>query len=96
MAIEPMTLSVYLDKLETMRLVERVPDPTDRRAKNVVPTGNAEAMIKAIRLHAADVLDVLQTGLDADEREAVRSALKLMRSNSSLFLPADDVTDESQ
>jgi MarR family transcriptional regulator, transcriptional regulator for hemolysin len=96
MAIEPMTLSVYLDKLETMGLVERVPDPTDRRAKNVVPTGDAEAMITEVRRHAAAVMDALQTGLDGEEREAVRRALKMMRSNSSLFLPADIATDKSR
>lgn len=90
MGIEPMTLSTYLDRLETLGLIERIPDPADRRAKNIVPTERAKSTAKAIRKISGSVLDLLQTGLGDDEREALRGALKVMRGNAAL-LSDDDV-----
>jgi DNA-binding MarR family transcriptional regulator len=81
MGVEPMTFSGYVDKLEALGLVERVPDPADRRAKNVVLAGNAEAMVRAIRKHSGAMLNEMQDGLDAGERETLKHALKIMRAN---------------
>lgn len=83
MGIEPMTLSGYLDRLETLKLVERVPDPADRRAKNVVLTDKADATLKAIRRQSDIMIDELQTGLDADERAALRQAMRVIKANFS-------------
>ena len=89
MGIEPMTLSTYLDRLETLGLVERIPDPADRRAKNIVPTERAKSTVKAIRRLSGSVLDVLQTGIADDDREALRVALKVMRVNAVLLTDPD-------
>lgn len=48
MGLEAMTLSAHLDRLEAAGLVERRPDPTDRRAKIVHLTRTADGMLKAI------------------------------------------------
>ena len=47
MGLEAMTLSAYLDRLEAAGLVERRPDPTDRRAKIVHLTEAAGSILKA-------------------------------------------------
>ncbi len=81
MGIEPMTLSTYLDRLEGQGLVERVPDPCDRRAKNVVVTDKADALLLDIRREVRDLMDQVTSGLDADGREALRVSLKGLREN---------------
>ena len=81
MGIEPMTLSGYIDKLEALGLVERVQDPADRRAKNVVLAPNAESTLKAIRKHTGSLIDDMQDGLNEVEREQLRQMLKKVKAN---------------
>ena len=79
MGVEPMTVCAYLDRLEKVGLVERRPDPTDRRAKNVRTTDAADATIMAIRRETAALFDQVQAGLDPDQRAALLSMLKVLR-----------------
>lgn len=81
MGIEPMTLSSYLDRLEGMGLVARVPDPCDRRAKNVIITSKADPLLLAIRAELADMMDNVTSGLSAEAREALRASLHCLREN---------------
>lgn len=81
MGIEPMTLSTYLDRLEGLGLVERVPDPCDRRAKNVVVTDKADTLLLDIRREVRELMDQVASGLDAEGREALRASLKGLREN---------------
>ncbi len=81
MGIEPMTLSTYLDRLEGLDLVERVADPCDRRAKNVVVTERADALLLSIRDTVRALMDEVTDGLDADARETLRQSLKGLRDN---------------
>jgi DNA-binding MarR family transcriptional regulator len=74
-----MTLSTYLDRLEAMGLVARIPDPCDRRAKNVVVTSRADPLLLNIRAELRDMMDQVTSGLDADAREALRASLKSLR-----------------
>lgn len=62
--IEAMTLSTYVDRLEAKGLVERLPDPEDRRAKLVRLTdaaskalGHVDAAAMSIRKDAAASMD---------------------------------------
>ena len=81
MGIEPMTLSTYLDRLEALGLVERVPDPGDRRAKNVVVTDAADPLLLALRSEVRTLMDQVTSGLGAQGREALRASLKGLREN---------------
>lgn len=85
MGIEPMTLSTYLDRLEGLGLVERVPDPCDRRAKNVVVTAKADPLLLNIRKEVHALMDQVTAGLDANGREALRLSLKGLRENLHLL-----------
>lgn len=58
--IDPMTLVTYLDRLEAAGLVQRCPDPADRRAKVVRLTASAgpvlakvQAVCRAVRADAS-------------------------------------------
>lgn len=81
MAVEPMTLVGYLDRLERIGLVRREPDPADRRAKLVVIEPAARPVLARIATVAAAVREGAMEGLSAEEAEAVRAALALMRVN---------------
>lgn len=66
MGVEAMTLSAALDRLEARGLIERQPDPDDRRAKLVHLTEAGEEMLAKIQLVAA--------GLRADASKAIEPA----------------------
>lgn len=52
MSCEPSNATIIIDKLETLRLIERRPHPTDRRAKQLVLTDDGteqrERVLKAL------------------------------------------------
>lgn len=86
MGVEPMTVCAYLDRLEKLGLVERKPDPKDRRAKNVATTAAADALISAVREQSSALYEEIQTGLDAETRQIFLTALKTLRGNLSALL----------
>ncbi len=67
MNIDPMTLVSYLDRLEAAGLVERQPDPADRRAKIVRLTPKSEPVVRKIREVGRQVRDQATEGLDDDD-----------------------------
>ncbi|WP_342640663.1 MarR family winged helix-turn-helix transcriptional regulator [Rhodoligotrophos ferricapiens] len=81
MSIEPMTLVGFLDKLEARGLVERLPDPDDRRAKLIRVTPNAGPIIERVMEIAAATRCSATQGMAPEAIEQLRQALKLMRSN---------------
>ncbi|MEF2071555.1 MarR family winged helix-turn-helix transcriptional regulator [Consotaella aegiceratis] len=83
MGVEPMTLSAYLDRLETRELIHREVDPTDRRAKIVTLTDKAVDVFERIRPLATAVYEQTTTGLDEETCKMMLSALATMRLNLS-------------
>lgn len=79
--IEAMTLSGYLDALETKGLIAREADPADRRAKIVRLLPAADAVLAAIAESAAELRDTLSAGFDAGEWAALKEGLIRIRSN---------------
>lgn len=81
MGVEPMTLVGFLDRLEARGLVERLPDPDDRRAKLVRVTDIAKPIVQRVADIAARTRCAATRGMSQDEIEAFRSALQIMRTN---------------
>jgi DNA-binding MarR family transcriptional regulator len=81
MAVEPMSLSNFLDRLETRGLVARTTDPGDRRAKQVELTLRAAPLAARLQAIASGVLDRATAGLGPDDQAAMRRSLGLMRAN---------------
>ncbi|MGC5342652.1 MarR family winged helix-turn-helix transcriptional regulator [Streptomyces sp. DT24] len=74
---EPSNVTGIVDRLEARGLVERRPDPDDRRVKLAAPTDEGAAT--ALRLR--DSLDFAReplAGLSAEERETLRDLLRRM------------------
>lgn len=81
MAVEPMTVVGYLDRLEKAGLVERLADPTDRRAKLVRPTAEAAPILARIAALAVAVRHEATAGLDEAAVRAFRAGLERVRAN---------------
>ncbi len=73
--IQPMTLVRQIDRLETMDLVARRPDPGDRRAVRLELTAAAAPLIAQMRRIADELWDAALAGFAPDEREALHHTL---------------------
>jgi DNA-binding MarR family transcriptional regulator len=84
-----------LDGLEEMGLVERLPDPTDRRGRLVGLTGKGRELVDSAVADHLENEERLLGALDADEREQLAGLLrKLLLSEPFRALdPAAEVAD---
>lgn len=89
LGVEPMTACGYIDKLEKQGLVTRVPDPDDRRAKNVMTTEAAEALIDGILEQTAAIREQSFAGLAPAERDTMMGALRQVRANLQDLLASE-------
>jgi DNA-binding MarR family transcriptional regulator len=79
--VQPMTLARLLDQLATATLVERRPDPVDRRAYQLHLTPAAGPHLEAIEQVVVTIRDQAARGLEVGELEVVLRALRRMRDN---------------
>lgn len=79
--IEPITLVRLLDRLEQAGLVERRPDPTDRRARNLHLTAKAAPVIERIRKVGMQCREIGLSGFNDKEQAQLLSLLKRIRQN---------------
>jgi DNA-binding MarR family transcriptional regulator len=89
LAVEPMTLVGFLDRLESAGLLLREPDPADRRAKLVRPTEAARPLIARIEAVALAVRRAASADLGERQMEAIRSGLARMRAALAADTRAD-------
>lgn len=81
--VEPITLGRMVDRLQDAALVERRPDPADRRAWRLFLTDKAQELLVHLRPLALDTIDAAQDGLSQAERDGLITAMQVMRSNLS-------------
>src|SRR4051795_9957038 len=91
LALEPITLVRLIDRLEAIGLVERRPDPRDRRQRNLYLTEKAWPELARIKALGAEVREEALAGLAAPERERLMGALARAKTNlQSVLCGADD------
>src|SRR5690349_24994449 len=75
LGVDRTVMTYLLDSLAEAGLVERRPDPADRRARRIVATTRGRALLDGLgqRLRAAE--DQLLAGLDDEDRQTFRSLL---------------------
>jgi DNA-binding MarR family transcriptional regulator len=73
--LDKSTMVVAVDALEEQGLVERRPDPKDRRARIVVSTEAGRELLARAEEVVLDVEDGVLAGLDAEERRVLRGLL---------------------
>lgn len=81
MGVEAMTLSTGLDRLESRGLIERRPDPDDRRAKLVHLTTSGEEVLERIQPIAAALRADASKGVAPADWQRFLETLKKVRAN---------------
>jgi DNA-binding MarR family transcriptional regulator len=79
--MEPITLCRIVDRLEEAGLVERKPDPSDRRAWKLELTGKAAPLVTRLRGIAHDLAEKATDGIGDKELKNLQVRLAIIRSN---------------
>lgn len=77
--VEPITVARLVDRLENRRLVERRPDPRDRRIWRLHLQPPAHAVLREIDHQRTDMIGRLTDGIDDESLETLTEALIVMK-----------------
>lgn len=81
--IKPITLARLLDQLSQDQLIERRPDPNDRRAYRIFLLPKAETQLLAIKTVGLSIQEQALKGLDTKQAELVQEVLRKIQKNLS-------------
>jgi len=79
--LQPITLTRLLDKLSDSGLIERRPDPGDRRAKRLFLTPAARPLLKRLAELGEETMTSSLAGIDPESIEKMVSQLALVKEN---------------
>lgn len=79
--MEPITLCRIVDRLEEAGLVERKPDPSDRRAWLLELTQKAAPLVKKLRCLAHDLALEAVDGIEEQDLKILQQQLASIRAN---------------
>ena len=82
--VEPITVGRLVDRLEARGLIERRPDPADRRIKRLHLLPAASPIIAKIDAYRSELGDYLLDGVSAKERETVVRVLSHMKNKLTM------------
>jgi MarR family transcriptional regulator for hemolysin len=88
--IEGPTMTRMLDTLESDGLVERLPDPADRRTKQLRLTPAGEAALAEIFVIADELRDRLLAGIPGERIEELNGFFEMLMGRLDAGLPVDD------
>ena len=93
LGVDRTVMTYLLDDLEAASLIERRPDPADRRARRVVATQLGTELLATLndRLRAAEAH--LLAPLDFETRETFRAQLRLLATRADALDPLDSPCD---
>jgi len=83
--IEPITLTRIIDRLQEAGLVERSPDPTDRRAWRLHVTAKAQPVVEKLRAIANEMTAEVFAGIEPQDIEVTRRVLAQVRERACQF-----------
>lgn len=79
--VQPISLARLLDRMQASGLVERRPDPRDRRAVQLYLTAEAEPILTALRKQAADTHSRALGGMAEEGHAQLIEALQILKRN---------------
>jgi MarR family transcriptional regulator, transcriptional regulator for hemolysin len=77
----PITIARLIDRLEELGVVERSPDPEDRRVWRLRLTPAAAPMLQEVKRLRAELHNVMTKGIDPAVLDAMTTGLRQMREN---------------
>jgi MarR family transcriptional regulator, transcriptional regulator for hemolysin len=77
--VEPITIGRLVDRLEANGLIERQPDPDDRRIWRLRLTPKASPILKQVAAFRRELHDEMAEGLDARDLDTLVVCLQRMR-----------------
>jgi len=81
--VEPITAGRMIDRLQEARLVERRPDPADRRAWRLHLTGKGEELLETLRPFVSETFGIALEGISEAEQAELLAILERIRTNLS-------------
>lgn len=81
--VDPMTMVRILDRMEAEGVVERRPDPADRRARCLYLTAKAKPILNEIWRLSEEIRAEVFAGVSKDERERFMDMLERLYANIS-------------
>ena len=88
--VEPITLCRMLDRMVEAQLLERRPDPADRRARLVFPTSKGDALANRVEDSVAGFMGDMTDCFDADEIAQLDSALTKMAAQLEMLTAEEE------
>ncbi len=79
--VAPITIARLIDRLEEMGLVERCPDPADRRIWRLRLTAKAAPHLRDIKRYRAELRALMTKDLEPEVLETVALGLRKMKDN---------------
>jgi DNA-binding MarR family transcriptional regulator len=89
LGVDRTVMTYLLDDLEEAGLVERRPDPADRRARRIVVTDSGRATMRELQGKLAHVEAGVLSALTESERALFRDLLRRVATHVGLHDPAD-------
>ncbi len=88
LGVDRTVMTYLLDSLAEAGLVERRPDPADRRARRIVATAHGRTLLDGLGEQLRTAEDQLLAGLDDDDRKEFRSLLQRVAVHAATALDA--------
>lgn len=95
LGIDRTVMTYLLDDMEQAGLVERQPDPADRRARLVAVTPAGHALMGKVQAGLAEAENDVLGSLSADERHSFRQAVQRLALDASASNHAADACSEA-
>jgi MarR family transcriptional regulator for hemolysin len=93
--IQPITLTRLVDRLCENGLIERRPDPNDRRAKRLHLTPAARPLLDNISTQVEEIADTVLAGVDPAAVDVLLSQLGLARDNLKQAIADKSLADKN-
>jgi MarR family transcriptional regulator for hemolysin len=95
--LQPISLTRLLDRLAANGLIERRPDPHDRRANRLYLTPAARPLIEELSHLGEDMMTTVLEGIDDPSRERLLRDLGVMKDNlrAAIVRQANNVQDQT-
>ena len=94
--LQPITLTRLLDRLCASGLIERRPDPNDRRAKRLYLTAAARPLLDRIEGQVEELAETVLAGVDPAAVDVLLTQLGLARENLRQAIAAKTPQDEKR